>query len=162
VNFSAEQLITVNPTFFCEIKDENLEVRHLLRQARNALTGPGPIRKLWARFVEVLRPLCDRLAAQFDLEETYGYFANPSGASTRVSRRARALQSQHAALISELRAICDQAEQRLREGSVPLAPRRIVQEFDAFCSRLQDHDAGEEDLIFLVVKMDRNPPIKVG
>lgn len=152
------QCITVNPTFFQEIKEEDLELRELIRRAQKALTGPGPIRSQWVQFVEVLRPLCDRLVAHFDLEDTFGYFSNPADGSSRLSRRAKTLQSQHQSLVSELRTIYEQAEGRLREEAIPLAPRGIVRGFDAFCSRLYAHDVCEDDLIFMAMRMERNRP----
>lgn len=157
--------VTVNAAFLQEIKEDNLEQRELLVEIREALAGPGPLRGQWRRFVELLDALRAHLAMVFALEETYGYFGNPSSAIPRLSRYAQALRTQHEQLYSQICAIFKQAEQWLDQEALASAPRKTVQRFIAFRHQLQEHEAREEDLILLALRVSwerrrRSGPVK--
>lgn len=154
--------ITVNATFLQEIKEDNLELRQLLVEIRRALAGPGPIRGQWKRFVELLGALRDHLAVYFALEETYGYLENPVSVAPRLSRSAQTLRAQHERLYLEVGAIFEQAEQWLYQEALASPPRKTVRRLIAFCHQLREHEAREDDLFLLALRVSRERQIRFG
>ena len=149
--------ITVNAAFLQEIKEDNLVLRQLLVEIRRAVAGPGPIRGQWKRFVELLGALRDHLAVYFALEETYGYLENPVSVAPSLSRSA-----QHERLYLEVGAIFEQAEQWLYQEALASPPRKTVRRFIAFCHQLREHEAREDDLILLALRVSRERQIGFG
>jgi iron-sulfur cluster repair protein YtfE (RIC family) len=136
---------TVNPAFFQEIKDDNLELcktttalKRLLRQADRPMPG---------RLLGLLERLRDLLAMHFRLEEAYGYFQNPVVVDFEISTRAESLMSEHQTLYMQINDIVDHAEYIACVKTCRSLWPQVVQRVTAFCDQLQEHEHREFELI---------------
>ena len=136
---------TLNAAFLQEIKEDNKRLRELMSSVAQALSLPRHVRAL--DLVRTLNDLCDQLAMHFALENALGYLDDALEIAPRLSRRARALRSEHDALFEDFRAIVDEAEKLLNHTHPRRHVTRVAVMFFDFQARFQAHEAHESELI---------------
>lgn len=143
---SAAPSQTLNAAFLQEIKEDNERLRDLIRSAAQALSLPRHVRAL--DLIRTLNDLCDQLAMHFALENALGYLDNALEIAPRLSRRARALRSEHDALFEDFREIVEEAEKLIHHSHPRRQVTRVAVMFFDFQARFQAHEAHENELIF--------------
>ena len=143
-----QRCLAVNAAFLREIKDDNRFLDELLLATRDALADQRLVRV--RPMVELLRRLRDRLAMHFSMEEAFGYFDDAIEFPEEWSLEADLYRNQHASLYLDLCEIVELAERLLYHESTESMHRaiqRVFAAFAAFYRKLQQHEAGENDLI---------------
>ena len=144
----ATQTITINAAFLQEIKEDNRELRELLKDAATVLSCRGRLARSVKPATDCISRLRDQLAMHFALEEAYGYFEDAVAVAPRLSEKADYLKSQHVTLFADICAIAEDCERLLyRENSSGLDVR-IVARYDRFRQELREHESDETALIF--------------
>jgi hypothetical protein len=98
----AQRLVSINPAFLREIKEDHHELRQLIHHTSAMLDRSGPVEIDYARLVDMLTRLRDQLAMHFSLEEAYGYFEDAITVAPHLCRRAETLRGQHFDHFAEL------------------------------------------------------------
>ena len=137
---------SLNAAFLQEIKEDNERLRELMGSAAQSLSLPRHVRAL--DLVRTLSDLCDQLAMHFALENALGYLDDALEIAPRLSRRARALRSEHDALFEDFREIVDEAEKLIHNPHPRRQVTRVAVMFFDFQARFQAHEAHENELIF--------------
>lgn len=134
--------VTLNQAFLREIKDDHLELRHLIQVARRKVASAESPRDL----LEPLQVLCDDLETYFALEEFYGYFSQAAVSNPWISSAAEGLRSEHERLFTRLVRIIDRLEAIVyRETDDTLD---VVQDaFERFACDFESHEQAEMDLM---------------
>jgi hypothetical protein len=151
---SQARRIAVNAAFLREIKDDNRFLDELLVATRDALTLIAPLHINIGALLELLRRLRDRLAMHFSLEEAFGYCDNALDCPVERSVIADAYRNQHASLYLDVCDIVEAVERLLYHESTCSMERsiqRVSFSFACFCRRMQQHDAGENELVDAVL-----------
>lgn len=139
--------VAINAAFLQEIKDDNRELRQLLRRAATNVSVPHLRRGQSRELVDVLSQLCDQLAMHFALEEAFGYFEDAVDIAPRLSQRADELRAEHESLFRILCDMVEHAEQVLYRESSRGVMRGIALRFNAFHDQFQEHETRENELI---------------
>ena len=143
----ATTTLSVNAAFLQEIKQDNVELRDLLRDVSQQLLQRRPRVSDAREMVEKLTLLRDQLAVHFSLEEAFGYFENAVSIAPRLSERADSLRSEHDLFFQDICSICEQAEQLLYHEASPRTLRQVAARYSDFYEALQQHEAREAELI---------------
>ncbi|MCA9213359.1 MAG: hemerythrin domain-containing protein [Planctomycetales bacterium] len=146
--------VTINAAFLREIKDDDVQLKTLLEQAR-AICDSSALADISAsRFTKLLADLRDHLAMHFALEEAYGYFDDPLSVAPHLSEQAESLRTQHGQLYGELARLAETAQDISRRDSDPRAIRNLARCFMEFHDRLQQHEEDENELIMEALYVD--------
>jgi hypothetical protein len=140
------QTLGVNAAFLSEIKEDHVELRQLLAQARqsvDASLGKDCARRIY----HLLLAIQDRLAIHFSLEEAYGYCEDALAIAPRLSVRAHALRNEHQALYVEFGRIVEFAEQLVYHERPNDVGQRLATRFRKFDLQLGEHERLEMELI---------------
>lgn len=150
--------LAVNAAFLQEIKQDNQFLDELLHATHNALAAIDYSKFNARASVELLRRLRDRLAMHFSLEEAFGYFENALEFPPELSVLAEACRRQHETLYLDVCAVVELAESLLYQPPEEPIPhiRHIAAEYDKFYTRIQRHDADENDLIWAAMERREN------
>lgn len=155
---SGQQRLGLNAAFLQDIKDDDRFLNELLLATRNAISESDFSTVRIRALTELLSRLRDRLALRFSMEEAFGYFEDALDFPKSMSTNADLYRSQHAALYLD---VCDMVEAAERmvygESHRPIeqALQRISASFASFYRRFQQHEAGENDLIDVVITWHR-------
>jgi hypothetical protein len=148
MSLTAPETVTINTPFLREIKEDNEQLRVLLAQAgRMCRQSPASGRTRLRRFASLLADVRDQLAMHFSLEEAYGYFDKPVFVVPHLSEQAFRLRAQHVALYEDVCRLTEAAENLLFCSGCINDSRQLVWDFMDFHSRLQQHEAEENELI---------------
>jgi len=151
---TAQGTLTINAAFLQEIKEENRELRQVLQDCSTAFGADGATPREPKPVVDLLARLRDQLAMHFALEEAYGYFDDAIQVTPQLTDQALKLRGQHGDLFLQLGAIVEQAEQVLYQEQAEPRLASLARDFYRFCSRFQEHEARETDLIVEVVNQE--------
>jgi hypothetical protein len=141
------RLLTVNPAFLQEIKEDNHEVRQLLHHAKASISRPRGMHLDLRQFVDLLGRLRDQIGMHFALEEAYGYFDDAIVEDPTLSHEAAELRAEHQLLFRDLCAVVEQAERLFYHETDPYRFRDVVAGLRRFYVDLEDHEAREDCLI---------------
>jgi hypothetical protein len=150
----ATQTVTVNAAFLQEIKEDNVQLRHLLADANALVTASPPSPATTRHLASLLAELRDQLAMHFSLEEAYGYFEHPVSVAPHLSEQAEFLRRQHSELYEGICQLAATAETLSSSNSKSRGLQQVVREVREFYGRLQDHEAKEIDLIAQAYNVD--------
>jgi hypothetical protein len=148
------RIVSINPVFLQEIKDDHHELRQLLHHASAMLNRPGWMPAELDELNELFEKLRDQLAMHFALEEAYGYFEDAVTVAPHLCRRAERLRGQHDELYSELCGQADRVEALLYDKGAEVALGELAADFRRFCQRLQQHELEERDMILAALDDD--------
>jgi len=143
----ALRMVSINPAFLQEIKDDHHELRQLMHHTQAMLDRSGPEEIDYTRLLEMFSKLRDQLAMHFSLEEAYGYFEDAMTVAPHLSRRAEHLRSQHFSLFGDLCRQVEAAEQLLYHESPRALLERLAGDYRRFLVRFREHESQESDLI---------------
>lgn len=139
--------VTMNPAFLADVKDLHQDLWKGLHALQEMCSMPISLEGKCFEFIGRLGDLRDKLAFQFSLEEAYGYFDDPAFCCPTFARRSAELMQQHRDLYLEIDRIADRAEQLLSVRDLAALTTVIPVEFEAFATRLQDHESAETRLM---------------
>jgi hypothetical protein len=140
-------LVTLNPAFLQEIKEDNQELHERLRDLKAICAGEVTLPVSKGKIVAFLHELRDQLAMHFALEEAYGYFDDPVTAAPQLARRAAELKGEHGRLFLKLVALCELADKLRYHEIEPVGWSRLSQSYLQFHDALGRHEAAEYQLI---------------
>ncbi len=143
----ATRTVTINAAFLQEIKQDNVELKQLLREMSSHLMQRRPRMSDPRSLVELLVRLRDQLAIHFSLEEAFGYFENAIEVAPRLSERAEELRGEHALFFRDISNLCEQAEKLLYHETPNHGLRQIAARFASFHDALDQHETRETELI---------------
>lgn len=143
----ATRTVTINAAFLQEIKQDNVELKQLLRAMSSQLMQRRPRMSDPRSLVDLLVRLRDQLAIHFSLEEAFGYFENAVEVAPRLSERAEELRGEHELFYRDICNLCEQAEKLLYHESTGQGLRQIAARFASFHDALEQHEARETELI---------------
>jgi hypothetical protein len=159
----AQRLVSINPAFLREIKEDHHELRQLIHHTSAMLDRgntsakrdepaaiadrDGPVEIDIPRLVEMLTRLRDQLAMHFSLEEAYGYFEDAITVAPHLCRRAETLRGQHFDLFAELCRLVESAEGLRYEQQPERLLARVTENYHAFLAKFREHESLECDLI---------------
>lgn len=136
-----------NPAFLREIKEDNVELRRILRRLRNLVARPNWWNDSPRPFLVLLGQLRDQLAVHFSLEEFYGYLDAPLENAPRLCSQCEGLLQEHRGLYVEIHELTEWAEMSIYDEH----PRRSLCElglrFRDFDAKLRYHEARENELL---------------
>ena len=144
----ATQTVTVNAAFLQEIKEDNRELRELLKETAASLSHPRHLALSVKTATDRVCRLRDQLAMHFALEEAYGYFEDAVSVAPRLSEEADRLKGQHLSLFTDVCAIADDCERLLYHENSAGPHTRVVALYAEFQRKLREHESGETALIF--------------
>lgn len=150
----ATQTVTVNAAFLQEIKEDNLQLRHLLAEARSMFAALRPGHARTRRLASLLAELRDQLAMHFSLEEAYGYFEDPVSVAPHLSEQAESLRKQHGELYEDISQLAAKAENASSGNGTSRGLQQVACRFLEFYGRLQEHETKENDLIVQAYNVD--------
>ena len=104
-------------------------------------------RKLAEAFVQLrtdLSQLRDQMDAHFLLEATGGYLEDAVSRLPRLSPEATALEHQHSQLLLEVERLTEMAAESMIS---PPAWRQIAERYEAFATRMLEHEAAETRIL---------------
>ena len=150
--------VTVNAAFLQELKEDNEKLRGLMAEFSAVCDLRPPLRLSHKRLASLLAQLRDELAMHFSLEEAFGYFDRPTAVAPHLSEQACRLRAEHATLYEDVARIAEAAEdarsrwiaQSEDEDEDDPVKQRIVRRCQSFWDRLQQHEAGENELMWAV------------
>lgn len=143
----ATRTVAVNAAFLQEIKQDNVELRELLRDISQQLLQRRLRLSDSRGLCELLTRLRDQLAIHFALEEAFGYFENAVDIAPRLSERADELRSEHDLFFVDICGICEQAEQLLYHETSARTLRQVATRYSDFYDALKQHESREAELI---------------
>lgn len=144
--------VIINAAFLRELKEDNHELWHLLHETWWSCQSSWLLHLSGKRTFALISQLRDRLVMHFSLEETYGYFEDAAVAAPNLSQQAEMLRDEHQALLAQISAIVEAAE-HLAKGDGHAPNRRLLAgQFSSFYYALQQHEAGETELIIEVLE----------
>lgn len=143
----AQRLVSINPAFLREIKEDHHELRQLIHHTSAMLDRSGPVEIEYPRLVEMFTKLRDQLAMHFSLEEAYGYFEDAITVAPHLSRRTENLRGQHFDLFAELCRLVESAEQLLYHEKPTRLLDHVSENYRGFLTRFREHEMLENDLI---------------
>lgn len=152
----AQRLVSINPAFLREIKEDHHELRQLIHHTSAMLDRVKPAAQIdrsepvefdCPRLVELLTKLRDQLAMHFSLEEAYGYFEDAITVAPHLCRRAENLRGQHFDLFAELCRLVESAEELRYQERPERSLARVNENYHAFIAKFREHESLESDLI---------------
>lgn len=148
LRIAGRRSLGVNAAFLQEIKDEDNFLGGLLLAARYAFNS-SHVGSLNPRAtVNLLRRVQDGLAMHFAMEEAFGYFEDALDFPPDLSTTAENRRDEHAPLYLAVSEMVESAERLLyKESSNERTLDRLSSAFVCFHQRLQQHEAGERQLI---------------
>ncbi len=147
--------LAVNPAFFQEIQEDNLELRRLLACLRRIFARPHSSELMWRQWLpELLAQLRDQLALHFSLEEAFGYFDEPVSVAPQLCDMAHALRDEHAVLYLNICDIAEQAEQFTYAEQPTSRRAQLASAFKQFDADLREHDNREAQLVLEAFDQD--------
>lgn len=148
------QTVTINAAFLQEIKDDNEQLRALLKTARNLCEARSPADVRPRHFAALLAKLRDQLAMHFSLEEAYGYFDEPLYVASHLSEQAQSLRRQHGELYEEISGLAEAAANISSANDHLQVIRKLAHRVLDFHRRLEDHETQENSLIAEAYNLD--------
>jgi hypothetical protein len=150
----ASRLVSINPAFLQEIKDDHHELRQLMHHTSAMLDHSGPVEIEYKRLVEMFSKLRDQLAMHFSLEEAYGYYEDAIAVAPHLSRRAECLRGEHFNLFGELCRLAEMSEQLLYHEMPGTLLSSLAGDYRRFLVRFREHESQERDLILEALNDD--------
>lgn len=141
------RMVTINAAFLHEIKEDNRELRRLLKSAATMFREKDRTRIDYKELVKVLGELRDRFALHFSLEEAYGYFEDALDVPPRLSERASSLRDEHRELYMSISQLEDEAERQLYHEKDSVAFSKMCDEFFEFYQAFRSHEERETEVI---------------
>ncbi|MCA9267959.1 MAG: hemerythrin domain-containing protein [Planctomycetales bacterium] len=143
----ATRTVAVNAAFLQEIKQDSVELQHLLQETADQLLHPRSRVKDVRSLADLLAQLRDQLAMHFALEEAFGYFEDALEVAPRLSRRAEELRSEHDLFFRDICSLCDHVDSLPGEENWRMAMRGVAARFSAFFDAFHQHETRERELI---------------
>ncbi|REK11431.1 MAG: hypothetical protein DWQ37_14195 [Planctomycetota bacterium] len=150
----AMRMVSINPAFLQEIKEDHHELRQLMHHTSAMLDRSGPEEIEYKRLVEMFSKLRDQLAMHFSLEEAYGYYEDAISIAPHLCRRAERLQGQHFELFGELCRLAEMSEQLLYHEQPKTLLGGLAGDYRRFQVRFREHESQERDLILEAMNDD--------
>lgn len=151
-------VVGVNAAFLREIKEDNRDLRLLMRRAERLVASPDKVLLAPATARETISELRDQIGFHFSLEEAYGYFDQVWGPPPEFSGWADRLRAQHLPLYQQICHLADRAERQLAETPFDEFGvehvHGILRSLAAFLRRLHHHESAENQLILDAIDQD--------
>jgi hypothetical protein len=154
-------VVGVNAAFLRDIKEDNRELRLLMRRAERLSAAPDKVFLGPAAARELIEALRDQVALHFTLEEAFGYFDQTWGTPPEFASWAERLRAQHLPLYQQICDLAIRAEKRLIEPPdgnfeepAVNAIHALLDSLAAFLRRLHSHESAENQLILDALELD--------
>jgi hypothetical protein len=142
-----KSLVTVNPAFFQEIKENYQELWPALHRISQLQHEGERTPEFYHRLLLWLDEARELVGMHFRLEETYGYFEDPVYADPRFCGRASDLRSEHLKLYWQLSRIVDWAGRRMQNDRLEASIDTLFSRYAAFTDQFREHECREVQLI---------------
>ena len=139
--------VTINAAFLQEIKEVNQDLWRLLERVKHLCLKPQTVERMGRQVVDLLAEFRDQLAMHFALEEAYGYFDDPLQVAPRLNALASTLREEHQVLYALIRDLVDDVDELSRGGKLSGGGPRVVERFQEYYDRFQQHETRENVLI---------------
>ncbi|MCE9551765.1 MAG: hemerythrin domain-containing protein [Planctomycetes bacterium] len=146
--------LAVNAAFLLEIKEDNRQLKDVLRKCKQLLRNPCTQRSDVRQWTDSLSELRDQLAMHFALEDAYGYFEDAVMQAPRLCQRAESLHQQHIGLFLDICRIADSADRLLHHKHAVQQIRHLSDAFFAFVEQFETHEHLEDALIMAAFEDD--------
>lgn len=146
--------LAVNAAFLLEIKEDNRQLKDVLRTSKELLRHPCTQRSDVRQWSDTLAELRDQLSMHFALEDAYGYFEDAVMQAPRLCQRAETLHHQHIVLFLDICRIADRADRLLHQKPAAHQLHQLSDAFFAFVNQFEIHERLEDALIMAAFEDD--------
>jgi len=146
--------IAVNAAFLQEIKEDNRQLKEMLRKCADLACSPCVSRADLRLLSDTLDDLRDQLAMHFALEDAYGYFEDAVLQAPRLCQRAEVLRAQHVDLFMDICQLADRADELMHERPTTRGVHQLCQSLQDFIRRFEAHEHQEDALIMAAFEDD--------